>query len=150
MRIDITDTANVKIIEKPWGWEKWIQAGDENHKYVFKQIFLKKGFRTSLQAHRLKSETIVILSGKGKLYTHRDKFDLDRFLNKTMSEDEVSKMLHEIEPIEIGPNSVIRIQPHTIHRVESTEDLLYFEASTTELDDVIRIQDDLNRPHNVV
>lgn len=150
MRINITDTDSVKVIEKPWGWEKWIQPGDENHRYVFKQIFLKKGNRTSLQAHQLKSETIVVLKGKGKLWTYKNEFNLDRYLKGIMPKRELDQILKEVEPIHIGANSIIQISPNTIHRVESIEDLLYFEASTTELDDVIRIQDDLNRPHNIV
>lgn len=150
MRITITDSDKINTIEKPWGWEKWIQPGDDDHRYVFKQIFLKKGNRTSLQAHQLKSETIVVLKGKGKLWTYPNEFNLDRYLKGIMPKRELDAILGQLQAIEIGPNSIIQIKPNTIHRVESTDDLLYFEASTTELDDVIRIQDDLNRPHNIV
>jgi hypothetical protein len=36
--------------------------------------------------------------------------------------------------------------PPTIHRVEAVTDLVYFEASTAHLDDVVRIADDQRRP----
>ena len=39
------------------------------------------------------------------------------------------------------------IEPGTIHRMIATTDLRFVEASTTHLDDVIRLQDDANRQH---
>jgi hypothetical protein len=35
--------------------------------------------------------------------------------------------------------------PGTIHRMEGVEDCVYLEASTPQMEDVVRIQDDYNR-----
>lgn len=150
MTMNVTDTDNVKIVSKPWGWEKWMQPGDDEHRYVLKQIFLKKGNRTSLQVHQLKSETIVILQGKGRMWTYKNRFDTDRYLKGIMSNKELDDILLQVEPIDVSANSVIHITSNTIHRMESIEDLLFFEASTTELDDVVRIQDDSHRAHGKI
>ena len=37
------------------------------------------------------------------------------------------------------------IPPHMVHRIEAITDLIIMEASTLELDDVIRVEDDFNR-----
>jgi len=150
MTMNVTDTDNVKIITKPWGWEKWMQPGDDEHRYVLKQIYLKKGNRTSLQVHQLKSETIVILEGKGKIWTYKNRFDTDRYLKGLMSKKELEHVLDQVEAYDVTVNSVIHITSNTIHRMESIEDLLFFEASTTELDDVVRIQDDSQRGHGKI
>ena len=42
------------IVEKPWGYEKWIAHTKD---YVLKEIFIKKGHKTSLQYHNEKKET---------------------------------------------------------------------------------------------
>ena len=44
-----------------------------------------------------------------------------------------------------GPNDTITILPGTIHRMEGVEDCVYLEASTPQMEDVVRIQDDYNR-----
>ena len=42
------------------------------------------------------------------------------------------------------------IEPGTIHRMVATTTLRFVEASTTHLDDVIRLQDDANRSHGKI
>ena len=37
------------------------------------------------------------------------------------------------------------ISPGIVHRMEALEDSVYLEASTPEIDDVVRINDDYNR-----
>ena len=39
----------------------------------------------------------------------------------------------------------ITLNPGQIHRMEGVEDSIYLEASTPEMDDVVRILDDYNR-----
>ena len=39
----------------------------------------------------------------------------------------------------------ITLNPGDIHRMEGVEDSEYLEASTPEMEDVVRIQDDFNR-----
>jgi quercetin dioxygenase-like cupin family protein len=49
------------------------------------------------------------------------------------------------EPISMKEGDVKYIPPGTIHRMIATEDVYVIEVSTTELDDVIRHQDDFGR-----
>jgi hypothetical protein len=42
------------------------------------------------------------------------------------------------------------IEAGTIHRMIATTQLLFIEASTPQLDDVIRLQDDANRTHGKI
>ena len=42
-------------------------------------------------------------------------------------------------------NETISLEPGLIHRMEAVEDSIYLEASTPELDDVVRISDDYLR-----
>jgi mannose-6-phosphate isomerase-like protein (cupin superfamily) len=111
-----------KKIDKPWGHERLLALTDY---YCLKEIFLKSGCRTSLQYHEKKMESIYILQGTGTI--------------------EVSPLKGTLEKHTIGPGSGWTIVPNEIHRMSATEDLLYHEASTIELSDVIRIEDDYKR-----
>ena len=44
-----------------------------------------------------------------------------------------------------GPGTVVVLPPGTVHRMEALEDSRFFEVSTPELDDVVRIEDDYGR-----
>ena len=54
-----------KKIIKPWGYEEIISL---NKKYVLKKLFMKKNHRCSLQYHKKKHETFIVLKGKLKVY----------------------------------------------------------------------------------
>ena len=118
-----------KVI-KPWGYELWINKGSK--KYCFKEIFIKKGFKTSLQFHKYKTETNFIFSGKCKLY-----YSL-RSPKKYNPKLIKSKKLNKFNSIFVKPN--------TIHRIEALTNIKLFEVSTPNLSDVIRLKDDSNRP----
>ena len=108
--------------EKPWGYEELVECND---KYVVKKLFMKKGHSCSLQLHELKRETIMILSGKLKIY-----------IGKTL--EDITSRVYEF-------GETITIEPYTIHRMEAIEDCLYTETSTNELWDVVRLQDNYGR-----
>ena len=108
----------MKIVNKPWGYEKWI-GGDGEH-YFMKQIMMKAGFKSSLQRHERKRELIYILSGQGLITVDDKKYPFK-------------------------PDSYFQISPPTVHRIEAISDLLMMEVSTIELDDVVRLSDDWNR-----
>ena len=38
----------MKVVNKPWGKEEWIELND---KYCYKRIHINKGHRTSLEFH---------------------------------------------------------------------------------------------------
>ena len=131
-----------KKVTKPWGYELWIQPGSETHPYVLKEICLETGFRTSLQVHQYKSETCYILSGTGLLWYADEKIDCNKILSGELTANDI-KILSR--PISTG--DIIVNEPGMIHRMEAINTLIYMEASTTELDDVIRLQDDQGRQH---
>ena len=109
-------------IDKPWGYEELVE---HNTQYVVKKLFMKKGHACSIQYHELKTETIVVLSGKLNIYTG---VTADALLKK-----------------EYSAGGSITIEPYTVHRMEGVEDCLYLEASTSELWDVVRLQDNYGR-----
>lgn len=111
----------IQRIEKPWGHEEVITLTD---RYCFKRLFLKAGHRTSLQYHQRKHETAYFLSGRAWLEVKRG--------------DGLERRL-------IRAGDYVVLEPGTVHRVTAEEDTLYVEASTPELDDVVRLQDDYQR-----
>lgn len=125
---------DLKKVEKPWGSEVWITG--EHPGYCLKEIFIKKGTRTSLQYHQMKRETNVLFDGTARLH----------FKNKdSVPNDQVASA--DLSSCELVPVSVVDVQPLTLHRLEAVSDILLYEVSTPHLDDVIRISDDTNRAH---
>jgi len=112
-----------KIVDKPWGYEKWISLND---RYCLKEIFIKAGHKTSLQYHKLKRETTYIAQGKARVSLSRTGPDF-------------------IQYYDVDAGSVLDLPPGDIHRIEALTDVLMFEASTPEVDDVIRLEDSYGR-----
>ncbi len=112
----------MESIQKPWGKEDIIEI---NERYMFKRLTMHKGHRCSLQYHNFKHETIYVLAGKLNIYTGSSK---DKLICKTFH-----------------PNESISLKPGMIHRMEAVEDSIYLEASTPEMNDVIRLTDDYDR-----
>jgi mannose-6-phosphate isomerase len=109
-------------VEKPWGYEL-IYAQTE--RYVGKVLFVKKGSRLSLQYHRVKDESMLIFKGEAELQYG---IDDTRLTSQTLSEGDC-----------------IRLKPGMRHRLMALKDTYIMEASTPELDDVVRVQDDYGR-----
>lgn len=150
MSIQLENLNQVKTVSKPWGKEQWIQPGSDVFPFVLKQLTLLAGQRTSLQVHQFKSESILILGGHGLLLTVNEPFDCERFLQNGYTQEEIETILNKMEQYPLSAGSVIHTPPGSIHRMIAHTDLVYVEASTTELDDVIRLQDDKNRTHGKI
>ena len=110
------------FIEKPWGGEELIEVND---RYMFKRLTMRAGHRCSLQYHKVKRETIYVLSGSL------------RILSGPSTEALGAKIY--------GPGETITLAPGVVHRMEGVTDSVYLEASTPELDDVVRLGDDYKR-----
>ena len=136
----------VQKINKHWGHELWIADGVRTP-YALKRILFKAGNRTSLQVHKFKFETNYVLSGTGLLYRSKESFDIDTFLNNGMTIAQVIEYESSFDIIELTEGVSFDVHPRFVHRVVATTDLEFIEASTTELDDVIRLQDDGGRTH---
>lgn len=111
-------------VEKPWGHEdRWCITNN----YVSKILFIKAGHSLSLQHHEHKEETIRILSGVMIL-------KIGRTIEEALKTE-----------IRMEPDDIYHIVPGLIHRMVAVEDVRVLEVSTTELDDVVRHQDEYGR-----
>lgn len=133
-----------KIVSKPWGHEEWISDGT-TMPYALKRILFRAGHRSSLQVHRYKKETNYVLSGEGILIIGNRDFPIDDYLNGQLNSSTLEWYLEDFTEQVLGPGSSFNINPSTMHRVVAITDLTFIEASTPELDDVIRLQDDSRR-----
>ena len=147
MAVEIQTIEQVKTVTKPWGQEKWIQPGSDQYPFVLKELTLLAGQRTSLQVHQVKSESIIILEGTGTLLHYTQDFDCQKYLDHGYSEEEMINIVGDLHSTKLSPGMVFHTPPGTIHRMIAKTRLVYIEASTTELDDVIRLQDDKRRQH---
>jgi len=111
-----------ELIVKPWGSEELIEV---NGNYVLKKLQMNKGHRCSLQYHRVKHETIYVLVGQLQVSTGTSQ--------------------ESIENLILSAGDSLVIKPGVIHRMEALEASEYLEASTPELDDVVRLSDDYKR-----
>jgi mannose-6-phosphate isomerase-like protein (cupin superfamily) len=114
-------TAN-RVIEKPWGREEVIEINDS---YMVKKLTMWAGHRCSLQYHNFKMETIYVLSGVLNII-------------QGATQDTLVGKYYRV-------GDTITIPPGLIHRMEGVEDSVYLEASTPEIDDVVRLVDDYKR-----
>ena len=105
------------IVSKPWGFEEILHT---DNKYTVKRLFMKQRHRCSSQYHSIKQETILVIEGILKLQLQHE----DKIMNK-------------------GDHYTIK--PNEIHRMEGVTDVTYIEASTSELNDIVRLEDDYNR-----
>jgi mannose-1-phosphate guanylyltransferase len=140
---------NPKIVTKPWGNELWIADGIRTP-YALKRIVFKEGFRSSLQVHQYKFETNYVLSGTGILQIRNELFNCEEYLVSSHKSLMIDDALRTLRDISIKPGDVIDVKPGQIHRVIASTDLVFIEASTTELDDVIRLADDASRGHGKI
>jgi len=114
-------THRAKKVEKPWGYELiWAHTD----RYVGKILHINKGESLSYQYHRVKDETIYLLRG----------------LMEVEIGDERGREKHQLDP-----GACLHITPGTRHRMVALEDCDILEASTPELDDVVRLKDRYGR-----
>ena len=108
-------------VDKPWGHEIiWAKA----EKYVGKILHIEPGHVLSLQYHNKKDESIYVLSGDIILRIQQGDTLIER---------------------RVRAGEAFHIPPKQIHQFEAvvTTDLL--EASTPEIDDVVRLKDRYGR-----
>ncbi|HEX6664167.1 MAG TPA: cupin domain-containing protein [Gaiellaceae bacterium] len=110
-------------VEKPWGHELIWAESDE---YVGKVLFVKAGESLSLQFHREKDESWLVHDGRAKLELGSAG---DALLNEEV----------------VGAGACFRFRPGTVHRVTALEDTTILEVSTSQLDDVVRLEDRYGR-----
>lgn len=114
-------------VEKNWGYEVWLTV---NEFYTMKLIHMKKGHRCSLQSHQYKFETNYVLEGEAEVI--------------------VQNKLGNLETKIFNPGEGWTVPTNRIHRLIAKTDITILECSTTHLNDVIRHQDDYNRPNGKI
>jgi mannose-6-phosphate isomerase len=113
---------STRTVSKPWGHELiWAHTD----RYVGKILHIKKGEALSLQYHRVKDETVMVLSGKLEFHHYGD------------GEQPSVSVLAPLQPFHVTPG--LR------HRMVALEDTDVIEVSTPELDDVVRLDDRYGR-----
>jgi len=113
---------NPRRVEKPWGHEViWA----ETDRYVGKILHVKAGHALSLQYHERKDETIHLLTGAMRFW--------------------IGPSVEALEEVPVATGESVRIRPGTVHRMEALTDVDILEASTADLDDVVRLEDRYGR-----
>lgn len=108
-------------VDKPWGYELvWART----ERYVGKILHVRAGHVLSLQYHNRKDETMHVLAGELILRTQPG----DELLSRRFRAGET-----------------VHIPPRLIHQIEAVVDSDVLEASTPELDDLVRLQDRYGR-----
>ena len=111
-----------RIVGKPWGHEAIFA---ETPRYAAKILYITAGKRISLQFHERKHESLYLICGRLQLTVGSSPDDLQVF--------------------DILPGQAITFPPQTVHRILALTDAEIFEASTPELEDVVRLEDDYGR-----
>ncbi len=108
-------------VDKPWGHELiWARTD----RYVGKILHVKAGHVLSLQYHLKKDETMHLLSGELLLRIGTEARLVERVLRTGES---------------------VHIPAGTVHQIEAIVDSDVLEASTPELDDLVRLKDRYGR-----
>jgi mannose-6-phosphate isomerase len=111
-----------ETVHKPWGHELiWARTD----RYIGKVLHVKAGHALSLQYHERKDETIHLLTGEMRFWVGPTGDAL------------------QLVPLQAGQS--YRILPGTVHRMEAVTDIDILEASTPDLDDVVRLEDRYGR-----
>ena len=110
-------------IDKPWGYELiWAQTD----RYVGKILHVNAGQLLSKQFHHVKDETMHVLAGELILRTWTD-----------------AGAAPVVRAFKAGES--VHIPAPTIHQIEAVVDSDVLEASTPELDDLVRLVDRYGR-----
>ncbi len=108
-------------VDKPWGHELvWARTD----RYVGKILHVKAGHVLSLQYHHRKDETMYVLRGELILRTQPG---------------------GTLEERRFKAGESAHIPPTLIHQIEAVVDSDVLEASTPELDDLVRLSDRYGR-----
>ena len=109
-------------VAKPWGFEIWWAQTDS---YAGKLLQVEQGHRLSLHYHRRKDQSCYLLAGLVRLVK--------------------GPSIDGLTTTELAPGACWRNRPGEIHTIDAIERSVIVQASTPELDDVVRLLDDYER-----
>lgn len=114
---------DVRRVSKPWGYEIiWAHTD----RYAGKVLHIRAGHALSVQYHEQKDETVYLLAGQLRYWVQL--------------EGEAG-----LRDMQLQQGDAFRITPGTVHYMEAVTDCDVLEASTSELEDVVRLQDRYGR-----
>lgn len=106
------------VQEKPWGGEVWLIF---TKRYALKIMYFEKGKRFSLQKHKAKEESWLVLKGHPLITLGK-------------------------KQMKAKPGMVFHCRIGTVHRISApSDDVQVLEVSSPELWDVVRLSDDYGR-----
>jgi mannose-6-phosphate isomerase len=110
-------------VDKPWGYELiWARTDD----YAGKLLVVRAGSALSLQFHREKEESWYVLEGRAEIEL-----------------GEVGQAVLQKEVFAAG--AAFHFPPGTVHRLRAIEETTILEVSTSQLDDIVRLEDEYGR-----
>ena len=122
--IDLSRVKNLrdcKKTDKPWGYEI-LWADTDN--YVAKIMYINPNQRMSLQFHKIKEETVYVMSGTLYVWESENNEEFNVY----------------------DPETVYHVKPGMVHRFGTgASGVTLIEVSTNHLTDVVRIKDDYKR-----
>lgn len=101
----------INTINKSWGKEYLLSL---TKNYAFKRLEINAGYNISKQYHKYKHETWHIISGSGIAIINNKSYN-------------------------VKAGNTFIIEPSIIHQIKAITDLVIIEASTIELDDIVRL-----------
>src|SRR6478752_3991516 len=126
-----SSSVEVITVPKPWGHETiWAHTD----RYVGKILHINAGQALSVQYHERKDETVYLLTGEMRYWVK---------LIDAGTRDAVSA--EGLEDVHLSAGQAFRITPFTVHYMEAITDCDILEASTPDLDDVVRLKDRYGR-----
>jgi mannose-6-phosphate isomerase-like protein (cupin superfamily) len=119
---DAPAVSRAERVEKPWGYELLWAHTD---RYVGKLLHIEPGEALSLQYHRRKDETLYVFAGT---------------LQLEVGDDEAA-----LQMLVLRPGDRIHLCPGRRHRLTARTACDVLEASTPEIEDVVRLADRYGR-----
>ena len=119
----------LKKVVRPWGYFVVLKKDEDG---VIKKIVVKPGKRLSLQSHKYRSETWLVMSGEGKAINGKVKNGL-------------------VPSTLISEGSIVEVQVGHLHRLENTSKtkllkVLEIQKGDRLLEsDIVRYEDDYGR-----
>ncbi|MGI8605934.1 MAG: cupin domain-containing protein [Gaiellaceae bacterium] len=116
----------VERVEKPWGYEIIYATTPQ---FSGKVLVIRRDEQLSLQFHRQKDEVIYLYEGRIEL--------------------EIGDPGGNLDVEVVSPGHAFHLEPGVVHRWRALEDSIVLEVSTSELDDVVRLEDRYGRAGEV-
>ena len=124
--------SNWSQTEKPWGFEMSWSSLNEVHG---KLLFIKADGRTSFKYNEIKSETLIVLSGKIFAIHGNEKYIINENPNS-------------ITETIMTPGMILNIQSGCPYRLEAIDDSQIIEIGNNKTSLVTRLEDDYGRAEN--